>query len=526
MDKEAPTVEPLTTGAAGLMADGGAFVGPVRAGELVADKYRVQDTLGVGGMGVVMAAHDELLERRVAIKFLQPRLVGTDVAMQRFAREARAASRISSEHVVRLLEIGKLPGGVPYFVMEYLHGRDLRAVLREDGPLAPSVAVDYLLQALEAVAEGHLQGIVHRDIKPGNLFLSSRADGTPLIKVLDFGIAKRLESDSEGPEASLTSTEDIRLGSPAYMPPEQLQDAREVDTRSDIWSVGATLYELLCGKPPFQGADYLELVSRILSAPPTPLGSRQLPHALPVGLERVILRCLEKDRHLRFANAAELAEALAPFGGDDARTSLSRVTGLHASSSSMAVTRNIHEPVGSASTTLPVTGDSSSPTAAPLVRRAPGRRVGTLLLGAAAIPALLLVLRAQGILGSNVAKSLEPAPSARSNAQQPSLALTALVADAPAEQATSAAAATRADTRSPPSHADTKSPAKQQAIPAPRSSAAASQSHARASTHAPETEQTQLLGLEPEQPTRQPPQQATRQQPRDETIERLIQTRR
>ncbi|HYJ10355.1 MAG TPA: serine/threonine-protein kinase, partial [Polyangiaceae bacterium] len=246
----------MTTGTASLSDAGGAFPAPVRPGEVVAEKYRVEQTLGVGGMGVVVAATDEGLERRVAIKFLLPRLAGSETAVQRFVREARAATRITSEHVVRLLEIDKLPDGTPFFVMEYLEGRDLRAVLREGGPLAPSTAVDYVLQALQAIAEGHLKGIVHRDIKPGNLFLTARADGTPLIKVLDFGIAKRLEQPEDMAQSQLTSSDDVRLGSPAYMPPEQLHRARDVDTRSDIWSMGATLYELLSGKPPFEGQSY------------------------------------------------------------------------------------------------------------------------------------------------------------------------------------------------------------------------------------------------------------------------------
>src|SRR5688572_6067932 len=201
----------MTTATASHSDAGGPQVAPVRPGEVVAEKYRVEETLGVGGMGVVVAARDEVLERRVAIKFLLPKLAGSETAVQRFVREARAAIRITSEHVVRLLEIDKLPNGTPFFVMEYLEGRDLRAVLREDGPLPPSVAVDYLLQALQAVAEGHLKGVVHRDLKPGNLFLTTRADGTPLIKVLDFGIAKRLEQPDELDHGSLTSSDDVRL---------------------------------------------------------------------------------------------------------------------------------------------------------------------------------------------------------------------------------------------------------------------------------------------------------------------------
>lgn len=332
---------------------------PVRLGEVVADKYIVERTLGVGGMGVVVAARDQVLDRPVAIKFLLPKLAGSETSVQRFVREARAATRVTSEHVVRLLEIDKLPSGTPFFVMEYLQGSDLRAYLREHGPLEPSQAVDYALQALQAVAEGHLKGIVHRDIKPGNLFLTTRADGTALIKVLDFGIAKTLESDAVE-STSLTSSDDVRLGSPAYMPPEQLQDPRDVDTRSDIWSLGATLYELLCGRPPFEGPGYLELASRILSSPPLPISQQEVPGGLPRGLEQVLVKCLQKERRLRYANAADLAAALAPFGSEDARVSLSRVTGMWGSSLASPSPQRVLHDSGSVATTLTLAAESEA----------------------------------------------------------------------------------------------------------------------------------------------------------------------
>jgi eukaryotic-like serine/threonine-protein kinase len=349
----------MNTNTASQLGAGDNLVAPVRAGEIVADKYLIERTLGVGGMGVVVAARDQLLDRQVAIKFLLPKLAGSDTAVQRFMREARAATRVTSEHVVRLLEIEKLPSGTPFFVMEYLEGSDLRALLRERGVLTPSLAVDYILQAVQAVAEGHVRGVVHRDIKPSNLFLSRRADGTPLIKVLDFGIAKTIESDAVE-STSLTSSDDVRLGSPAYMPPEQLQNPRDADTRSDIWSLGATLYELLCGRPPFEGATYLELASHILSHPPKALAQQPTQGGVPEGLEQVLRRCLEKDREARFANAAELAQALAPYGSADARMSLTRVSGMFASSSSFpALTRAASYDVTDCAPTLDVAGNGS-----------------------------------------------------------------------------------------------------------------------------------------------------------------------
>jgi serine/threonine protein kinase len=333
------------------------FLAPVREGQTVAGKYVIGRTLGVGGMGMVYAARDPRLDRQVAIKVLLPRLVSSQTATQRFMREARAATRITSEHVVKLLEIDTLPDGTPLLVMEYLEGRDLRAVLREDGPLAPRLAIDYLLQALQAVAEGHMQTIVHRDLKPSNLFLTTRADGTPLIKVLDFGIAKTLEPEPTDTFA-LTSSEDVRLGSPTYMPPEQLQNPRDVDTRADIWALGVTLHELISGRPPFQGQTYAELLSKILTAPPDSLKSRISELALPAGLSEIVAKCLEKKREHRYSNAAELAMALAPFGSDDARLSMHRVTGLtrgpstpHPSSGPPTI---VGDSLGTCETTLPV----------------------------------------------------------------------------------------------------------------------------------------------------------------------------
>ncbi|HEX7452079.1 MAG TPA: protein kinase [Polyangiaceae bacterium] len=329
----------------------------VHEGQTVAGKYLVGPLLGVGGMGVVHSARDILLDRRVALKVLSPRLLSSRTAGERFLREARAATRITSEHVVKLLESDTLPDGTPILVMEYLEGRDLRALLREDGPLPPERAVDHLLQALQAIAEGHVRGIVHRDVKPSNLFLTERADGTPLIKVLDFGIAKTLESD-RAEDFALTNSEDTQLGSPIYMPPEQLRNPRDVDARADIWALGVTLYELISGKQPFRGQSHADLVSQVLHATPEALAT-PLALSLPAGLQRVVARCLEKQRHQRYADAAELAAALAPFGGEDARLSLSRVTGLSRSrvgaATSMAPGSANDDP------TLPITANPAPP---------------------------------------------------------------------------------------------------------------------------------------------------------------------
>src|SRR4051794_37656982 len=201
---------------------------PVKEGELLAGKYRVDKVLGVGGMGVVVAAHHIQLDDRVAIKFLLPETLGNGDAVMRFAREARAAVKIKSEHVARVTDVGTLENGAPYMVMEYLEGGDLAAWLQDRGRLPVELAVDLLLQACEAIAEAHAIGIVHRDLKPANLFVARLPGGVQSVKVLDFGISKMTGFSASGGESSATKTSAL-LGSPLYMSPEQMRSSKDVD---------------------------------------------------------------------------------------------------------------------------------------------------------------------------------------------------------------------------------------------------------------------------------------------------------
>ncbi len=286
---------------------------PVRQGDLIAGKYRVDRVLGAGGMGVVVAATQVALDRAVALKFLRPRVLERPDHVARFAREARAAAKLESEHVTRVLEVGALEGGQPYIVMEYLEGEDLSQVLARRGPLPCDEAVGYVLEACEAVAEAHAHGIVHRDLKPANLFLATRATGAPVIKVLDFGLSKFAG------EEKVTSASTL-LGSPLYMSPEQLWSATAADSRSDIWSLGVVLYELLTAHAPFSSDRMPELIAAILHKSPRPIEEER--PEVPAGLRAVIHRCLEKEPSLRFADTGELAQALAEFGPPS--TALSR----------------------------------------------------------------------------------------------------------------------------------------------------------------------------------------------------------
>ena len=290
-------------------------------GRVLAGKYRVERVLGRGGMGVVVAAHHIHLDEKVAIKFLLPDAVTSAEVVGRFVREARAAVRIKSEHVARVSDVGTLEGGEPYMVMEYLEGSDLAAWVQQRGALPVEQAVEFVLQASEAIAEAHALGIVHRDLKPANLFVVRRADGLLSIKVLDFGISKVTGAVGSA-DANMTRTTAV-MGSPLYMPPEQMAASRNVDARSDIWALGVILYELLSGKAPFLGETLPEVCMKIATEPPPPI--RSLRPDVPIELEAVILRCLEKDRERRYANIAAFAHALVDFGPKRARSSVERI---------------------------------------------------------------------------------------------------------------------------------------------------------------------------------------------------------
>ena len=294
----------------------------VRKGDIVAGKYRIERVLGRGGMGLVVAATHLQLEQIVALKFLLPAATQNPGMLARFAREARAAARIRNEHVVRVVDVDTLPTGVPYIVMEYLEGTDLSAYLKERGRLSTARAAELILEACEGLAEAHSLGIVHRDLKPANLFLARSPDGTTCLKVLDFGISKDALSSQREAELSMTRTGAV-MGSPFYMPPEQMRSTRTVDSRADIWSLGVVLYELVAGHVPFQGPTLPQLCAMILSDPPPPL--EQSIRATSPRFEALIARCLDKEPAHRFQGVAELAVALAEFVSTDPERALDRI---------------------------------------------------------------------------------------------------------------------------------------------------------------------------------------------------------
>jgi serine/threonine-protein kinase len=296
----------------------------LRQGDTIAGKYVVDSVIGSGGMGFVVLATHPILGA-CAIKLLHPDYAKNAEIVARFVREAQAAQKIQNEHVVRVSDVGVDPErGVPYIVMERLKGNDLAHALQARGPLQPEEAVEYVLQACEALVEAHLEGIVHRDLKPANLFVTTRRDGSPFVKVLDFGISKMAVPSSSG-ESGLTRTTGI-MGTVLYMSPEQLQRPKEVDARSDVWALGVILYELLSGRLPFVGEDMPNTITKVMLEEPVPLGS--LRPSLPTSLLAVVERCLRKDRNARFAGVGELVSALAEVAPARARISIERVVSV------------------------------------------------------------------------------------------------------------------------------------------------------------------------------------------------------
>lgn len=291
-------------------------------GEVLAGKYRVEKLLGQGGMGVVVAARHLQLQERVAVKLMLTDDTNEE-AVERFVREARAAARIESDHVAHVSDVGVLTDGRAYLVMEYLDGQDLSQLLESRGRLPAAEAVDYLLQACEAIAEAHSLGIVHRDLKPSNLFLTRRRDRTPHVKVLDFGISKM--GTPSMAHIPITSTSAL-MGSPLYMSPEQMTSTKDVDARSDIWALGVVLYELLAALAPFDGESLPQVCARVMQEQPASLAA--VVPGLPAGLAAIVNRCLEKRPDARYQSLAELALALAPFGTLDSFQSVERIQRL------------------------------------------------------------------------------------------------------------------------------------------------------------------------------------------------------
>jgi eukaryotic-like serine/threonine-protein kinase len=294
------------------------------AGQIVADKYRIDGLMGTGAVGVVVAATHVELDQRVAIKFLRE---ASPEALARFKREARLLVRLKGPHVARVFDVGSLDDDTPYIVMEHLDGSDLASIASSRGRLPVEEAVEYIVQASEAVAEAHALGMVHRDLKPANLFLARGPGGTTTVKVLDFGVSKILDDRSAGatgaPRGGDLTHEGVALGSPGYMSPEQLTSSRDVDERSDIFSLGALLYRFVGGETPYKGNSVVSILATMATEPLRPL--RGLAPEVSPSFAAVVERCLANDKAARFPTVAHLAHALLPFATRRARVSIVQI---------------------------------------------------------------------------------------------------------------------------------------------------------------------------------------------------------
>jgi hypothetical protein len=281
-------------------------------------QYTLLNKIGEGGMGVVYLAEHEMLRRPTAIKVLPPASAGAE-GLKRFEREAQLTARLNNPHTVSVYDYGRTPEGAFYYVMEYLGGLDLERLIREAGPLPPGRVVHILLQVCEALAEAHAVGLIHRDIKPGNIVLSEYGGTPDFAKVLDFGLVKDLGASAD----SRLTREDIVAGTPQYLAPETIRDGASSDPRSDLYALGAVAYYLLTGTPVFQGRPMVVIQSHVSAAPDSP--SARLGRPIPAKLERLVLDCLEKDPALRPETAESLAARLAacddvlPWTPDDAK---------------------------------------------------------------------------------------------------------------------------------------------------------------------------------------------------------------
>jgi serine/threonine-protein kinase len=413
---------------------------PIEQGTILLGKYRVERLIGQGGMAAVYLAHHELLQQDVAIKVLLPEVAVRPEMAARFVNEARAAVRLRDEHIAMVMDVGRLEDESAYIVLEYLEGHDLEETLESGGPLPWQHVVDYVLQALEAVAQAHSLGIVHRDLKPANLFLAKRHNGGTIVKVLDFGISKITNASSD---MSVTSTKTM-LGSPAFMSPEQLRSAKKVDLRTDIWAVGVIMYHLLTGAFPYEAESVGELFAAVLEQEPRAIRASRAD--VPEKIEAAYRRCLSRNVDERFQNVADLAAALEPIASADAKMSIARIRktlSVIASSSSTpmrAKTPSLAEvaptlAVGTSTTTSRASWSESVATP----KKSGGVPRGALIGGGVAVLALI------GVVGFVVSQHGSTAATATTS-QLPTTTVTAATTTATAVVTTIAAATTTAAT--------------------------------------------------------------------------------
>ena len=416
-------------------------------GALIDGKYRVEQVLGEGGMGIVFQATHVRLGQRVAIKMLHPAMLSKPEIVERFEREARAAAQLRSTNAVRVVDVDVTPDHLPYMVMEFLDGHDLAAELERRGRFSVADAVDCVLQACTAMSEAHALGIVHRDLKPSNLFLAREGEAT-VVKVLDFGISKMAATELDVHVTSTLAT----MGTPLYMSPEQIRSTKSVDARADVWSLGVILFELLSGRPPFTGSA-MAVSAAIVADPPPSL--RELQPGVPESLEHVVVKALAKTPDARWPDVQSLAVALAPFRGGRVSILPSGARGRLTSSPSLASGPTLAAPTPGISVSPMAHTEAAVPGATPAPVITAGswaaQPVGTTTRPRRGRVAFLAALSAVSVVGIAVGAAvvLRPArvtsdvPVAAASAAPAPAASSVVVAApataAPAESASSAA---------------------------------------------------------------------------------------
>ncbi|MBN2341534.1 MAG: serine/threonine protein kinase [Deltaproteobacteria bacterium] len=393
------------------------------SGRLIEERYRIDRLLGKGGMGAVYLAHHAVIGKKVAVKFLHAEFASEKEVVKRFYREAKAAASIGHKNIVDVLDVGVSAEGEPYLVMEFMEGESLCDMLRRKGPISLEAAVGILLPVLEALEAVHNKGIIHRDLKPDNIFLVYRNDGTPLVKLIDFGISKFTDP---GDQSQLTQTGTL-LGTPAYMSPEQIRCASSIDRRSDLYAVGVIFYEMLTGKRPHSGTSYNEVLANILTELPAP--PRKSFPGFPVTAEPVVMQLIGRDPAERPGTAAEVSALMkALIAGNNishamtllAQGSTERTFALGDLGGDVSVSRE-------AASAKDVLQELKSGTPMEwIIDKAAPRRRPFILLGAGVALLLLSAVVIWKLTDSPPQPTAQPTPSSPSVAEQP---------DAPAERA-------------------------------------------------------------------------------------------
>ncbi len=289
-------------------------------GEVLAGRYKITRKIGEGGMGAVYEAEHQLIGKRVAVKVLLDKFAGDKDVVARLQHEARIASSIGHPSIVDVTDFGKTPDGRSYAIMEYLEGEALASLIAREAPLPPERVLPIVKQIANALGAAHRKGIVHRDVKPENVFLVRDGQGPERVKVVDFGISKLVKSGDPA-QQRLTQT-GIVLGTPLYMSPEQARGEEQLDHRVDVYALGVILYEALTGEVPFRGSNYLGVISQVLTLEPVPPRVLRPELSITEALERVVMRTLAKDRDVRYQTMAELEHDIDRLAAGDQNVGL------------------------------------------------------------------------------------------------------------------------------------------------------------------------------------------------------------